>query len=168
MGGRRKYGRPHRGDVLGMMLMNTGVSAFVLTIVFWFFEVGTIMPQRFAPITNGISAPEWLFLLALTPGAGIAYGCLWYWLVIIGRAKGVPWGGAFVYGALVAFGNVPFSGFLFGLMSGTPFLGALIGLAMLLIVPQLLIAMTLFGIIMGWYNGVKAANWIARHRPGSE
>lgn len=165
MGGRRKYGRPHRGDLLCMMVKNAVMGFFVLWFVFWLFDVSSIVPERAAAFGVLLSPDKWMFLGFLLPGASIGFGCLWYWLVIVGRSRGVPWGAALSYGIFIALANVPLSGFFLGLMYGSPFLGALIGLALLMLVPSLLMSMLVFGLLMGAFNGSEAANWITRHRP---
>src|SRR5438270_11413718 len=113
MAGKRKYGRPIRIDLLWMMLVNAAAGAVALTVVLLVFGVDAILRMRVEAAGLRMSPEHWSFLALMVPGAGIAYGCLWYWLILTGRSRGVSWGGACLYGALIAYGNLPFTGFLF-------------------------------------------------------
>ena len=105
----------------------------------------------------------------LIPGAAIGYGILWFWLIITGLTnKGLPWAGAIVYGAIIALCDVPLSGLLNGIQNGTPFLGMLIGLVIMILVPTIAACMVMFGILMGLMNGHKAQKWIDRWYVGND
>jgi hypothetical protein len=147
-----------------MMALNGVVACLVLAVLFALFGVGNIIEARLAASSLTADAAKWSALLPMLPGAAILFGCLWYWLVVIGRAKGLPWGAACLYGVFLACGNVPLSGLLMGLLHGNPLLGMLIALVMLLMLPSLLVAMICFGLTMGAFNGLMAARWIERHR----
>lgn len=164
MRGRRKYGRPIRSDLLLMMVFNAAAAFVVLYFVFALSGVGSIIPERLAQAGLEVTNRKLALIGAMVPGAGIAFACLWYWLILTGRSRGLSWGAACIYGVFIAYGNTPFSGFLIGLLFGQPIVGALLGLALLLIVPQLLFATTLFGLIMGVFNGNLAQRWITWHR----
>ncbi|HZO88387.1 MAG TPA: hypothetical protein VFB38_08605 [Chthonomonadaceae bacterium] len=168
MSSKRRFGRPGGGSLLGMMIINGLVAAVVLLIVFVLFDIGHILEARLAAYPLVGAAAHWSKFWPMLPGASIGFGCLWYWLVLVGRSRGVPWGGALLYGVLIAMGNVPFSGFLAGLLHGSPLMGlvlALIALLSLLLMPSLLLAMLVFGATMGAFNGLMAQGWIERHRP---
>lgn len=165
MSGRRRYNRPGGGSFFGMLFVN-GVAAFILLkIVFALFGTGLILSQRLAAYGPTHAAARWDTFWAMLPGAALGYACLWYWLILVGRSRGISWGGASIYGVLIAFGNVLAAGFLIGLLHGNPLLGLLIGFVMLLMIPSLLLAMICFGLAMGGFNGLLAYNWIERHRP---
>ncbi len=168
MSGKRRFGRPGGGSLFGMMVLNGVASLIVLIFVFALFRVGSILPMRLAAIPLVRAALKWNALWPMLPGAAIGFACLWYWLVLIGRARGVPWGGALLYGVGLALADLPLSGFLLGLVHGGPLVGlilALISLLTLLLMPAVTLAMAVFGLIMGAFNGVLAQVWIERHRP---
>ena len=162
----RRYGRPHRTDLLAMMLLNALVAAPALLLVFAIFGTRSI----FAPILaaspqDDESFIRWLSYFMLLPGAGIMFSCLWYWLILTGRGRGLNWGAALCYGVGIALVNVPVCGFLVGLMLGNPALACIFALICVMLIPHLLLAMSTFGLMMGAFNGLWAHNWIAHHRP---
>jgi len=162
---RGRFGRPGRGSLLGMMVVNGIVGGVVLVVLFALFGVGNILETRLAASSMTADASKWNALLPMLPGAAILFACLWYWLVMAARrSKELPWGAACLYGISLACSNVPLSGLLMGLLHGDPLLAMLIALVMLLLLPSLLIAMICFGLVMGAFNGLMAAHWIERHR----
>ena len=160
-----RYGRPGRLPLLAMMLANGILSWFVLHILFSILDVRDI-PDIFGPRGAAwtVGLKSWDLLTWMLPGVGIGLGCLWFWLILVGRSRGVPWGGAFAYAVVIAFVNAPVSGLLIGSLHGNPFLGALIGLAVLLLQHSLLLALILYGILMGGLNGWLAERWIAARK----
>jgi hypothetical protein len=151
-----------------MIFINGIAALIVLTVVFHLFGVGPILEARLAAIPLVRVAAKWNALWPMLPGAAVGFACLWYWLVLIGRSRGVPWGGALLYGVALALGNVPLGGFIIGLIHGGPLLGLLLALVFLLnllLLPSVTLAMAVFGLVMGAFNGILAQLWIERHRP---
>ncbi len=162
-----RYGRPNRASLLGVMLLNGLVGAIVLYLVCTLFGVSTIILNGLA--AHGIQVSErWSVVLPMLPGVAIGMGCLWYWLVIIGRTKGVQWGGALVYGGVLAACNVPIAGLILGLAEGVPsdqlLMLMLIALALMMLSPAMIVAMLLSGGIMGLFNARLAHAWIAWYK----
>lgn len=164
MSGRRRF-RPGTFSLLGMILVNAVVAAFVLKITFAIFGVHQIIPTRLSAYAITQSAAKWEVLWPMVPGAAIAFACLWFILILVGRSRGINWTAAAFYGIGIAYADVLVGGFLIGLMHGNPLLGLLIGFAMLLIMPQIWLSMGTFGIIMGLFNANAASRWIEKHRP---
>jgi hypothetical protein len=168
---RRRYGRPDRASLFAMMGINAVVSVVVLTVALSIFGVRELMPFKLAAMLHTSlhtsEALRWNIIWPQVPGAAIAYGCLWFWLILVGRTRGVAWGGAAVYGLVIALVNVPVAGLLYGLEIGQPVLSMLIMFALLLIYPAWLLTVAVFGITMGLLNGRAAQWWIERHRPRS-
>ena len=160
----RRYGRPDRASLLAMMTVNAVGAIIVLTVALTLFGVRELLPFNLAAMLHIVSAPKWSMVWPMLPGAAIAYGCLWYWEVIIGRSRGVPWGGAAVYGLVIALIDVPIAGLLYGLTIGMPGLCMLFLFALLIILPGWLLTVAAFGISMGLLNGYLAQCWIDRHR----
>jgi hypothetical protein len=140
------------------------VAIIVLTVALSVFGVRELIPFKLAAMLHSASAPKWSMVWPMLPGAAIAYGCLWYWQILIGRSSGVPWGGAAVYGLVIALIDVPIGGLLYGLTIGQPVLGMLLLFALLIILPGWLLTVAFFGITMGLLNGQAAQWWIERHR----
>src|SRR5690242_13047942 len=157
---RGRYGRPGSLSFLLMIAVNAVLGTDMLWLVTRIFDIGQILPKRLASWSWAQEAAKWDTLWPMLPGAGLGFACLWYWLVLTGRSKGIAWGGALIYGGLIACGDVILGGFLSGLVNGNPLLGMLIGLAILLVIPTLLLAMVTFGAIMGAFNGWAARRWI--------
>ena len=162
-----RYGRPNRASLLGVMLLNGLVGTIVLYLVCTLFGVSSIVLGQLA--AHGIKVSEkWGVVLPMLPGIGIGMGCLWFWLVLIGRTRGVQWGGAIVYGGILAACNVPIAGLILGLLDGVPTkelpLLMLISLALMLLSPALIVAMLLSGGIMGLFNARLAYDWIAWYK----
>ncbi len=164
MSGFRRF-RPNSLSLLAMIVVNGLAAGVVLKFLFALFGIGAIFPEWAAAHEWTRTAMQWELFWPLLPGAAIGFGCLWYWLILAGRFRGLPWGAACIYGCGVAFATVPLSGFLLGLQNGSPLLGLLIGLVMILVLPSLLAAMTCFGLAMGLLNGVWAQRWIIKNRP---
>lgn len=159
---RRRFGRPNRIDLLAMMLLNAIASGLVFYFVYTLFNVQPIIDAYL--MARGLTTARTTLVAPLIPGAGVAFGCLWYWLILTGRRSGLSWGSAFLYGILIAMADVPLGGFVVGLLNGNPLLGLLIGLVMLLLLPSLVLAMALAGLLMGGGNGWLAQRWIERSR----
>lgn len=164
-----RYGRPNRISLLGVMLLNALVGAIVLYLVCTLFGVSTIILSGLA--AHGILVSEkWNVVLPMLPGIGIGMGCLWFWLVLIGRTRGVQWGGAIVYGGILAACNVPIAGLILGLVEGVPAnelpMLMLIALALMLLSPAMIVAMLLSGGILGLFNARLAWDWIAWYKRG--
>jgi hypothetical protein len=189
MGGKRRFGRPGSGSLLGMMLVNAVISVFVLKLCCGLFGFRWFLPEHlsglasaqaiqkwqvihdlckilhFALPASAQAVQKWGVILPLLPGAAIGFGCLWYWLILVGRSRGLSWTGACVYGILIAFANVPLAGFLVGLLHGNALIGLLLGLVLLFVMPSIWLTMGAFGITMGLFNAAMAGRWIERHRP---
>ena len=165
MSSKRRYNRPGGGSFLGMILLNSIVAFIVLKVVFTLFGVNWVLGQKVAAIGALHVAVKWGVLVAMLPGAAVGFACLWYWLILVGRSRGLPWAGALIYGVLLAFGNVLLAGVLRGAAAGNPLLGLLFALVMLLLMPTIWLSMACFGLTMGLFNGLLAQNWIVRHRP---
>ena len=161
---RRRYGRPDRASLLIMMALNALAAICVLTVALTLFGVRELIPFRLSEMLHTLT-PRWSMVWPMLPGAAIAYGCLWYWQVVIGRSKGVPWGGAAIYGLIIAVVDVPIGGLIYGLTIGQPLLCMLFLFALLIILPGWLLTVAAFGITMGLLNGRAAQWWIERHRP---
>jgi hypothetical protein len=160
--GKGRYGRPNRASLLAMMIVNGIAALIVMRVALAIFGVPDLIPA--APqFLHALRITPWALILPMLPGAAIAYGCLWYWLIVVGRSRGVPWGGAVVYGMVIALVNVPLAGLIYGSYQGNPIL-ALLYLVLLLIVPAWLVAVCFFGAIMGVSNGYIAQRWIERYR----
>lgn len=164
-----RYGRPNRASLFGVMLLNGLVGAIVLYLVCTLFGVSTIILSQLA--ARGFEVSEkWNVVLPMLPGVGIGMGCLWFWLVLIGRMRGVQWGGAIVYGGILAACNVPVAGLILGLLEGVPTkelpLLMLIAFALMLLSPAMIVAMMLSGGIMGLFNARLAYVWIAWYKRG--
>jgi hypothetical protein len=150
-----------------MMVLNAIAAYFLLAILLKLFGLTIILPEFAAHHAWAAEGSRWDVLAAFLPGAAISYGLLWFWLILTGRSeRGITWGGALVYGVIIALYNVPLSGFLVGLLHGDPLFGLLIGLVILLLVPSLAMCMLVFGLLMGLLNGKWATRWIERHYAG--
>lgn len=161
--GRRRFGRPNRFDLLAMMLVNAAASGVIFYVVYTLFNIQPILTEALA--ARGIAMGGRIALIVpLIPGAGIAFSCLWYWLILTGRRNGLSWGGALLYGVLIACADVPVGGFVQGALEGNPLMGLLIGLVLLLVLPPLLLATILAGLLLGGSNGWLANKWIERYR----
>ncbi len=166
---RPRYGRPDRASLFGTMLINALAGSVVLYLACTLFGVNAIVIGQFA--RHGITISErWGVVLPMLPGIGIGMGCLWFWLVLVGRTKGVQWGGAAVYGGILAVCNVPLAALVQGALAGRTFeeilLMMLIALALVMISPALLVAMLLAGGILGLFNARLAHAWIAWYKRG--
>jgi hypothetical protein len=150
-----------------MILVNGVVALGVLAVLFAVFDVRPILAARLEAIPLVRAAAHWNLLWPMLPGGAVGFACLWYWLAFMGRARGVTWGGALLYGGAIAFGNVPLSAFLVGLLHGNPVLALVLALVSLLnlLQPSFTLAMAVFGLTMGAFNGALAHAWIERHRP---
>jgi hypothetical protein len=147
-----------------MMALNALIAGPLLALLLMLFGVQHIrlpLPMLDRLVANeSAGAIVW----TMVPGAGIGFGCLWYWLVLVGRSRGISWGGACIYGVGIALADVLIWGLIGGTVHGAPLLGLLIGLVMLLMLPSLTLAMCVFGLIMGVLNGRAAQRWIERRR----
>ena len=161
----RRYGRPGSGSLLGMMAVNALLGGIVLFVILHLFGIREIV----APDAMGLalSRIKWNALWPLVPGIGVAFGCLWYWLVVIARSRRLPWAGACIYGSIIAVMNVLLSGLFIGLLHGNPLLYFLIGLVNSLLLPTVVCAMVAFGLAMGILNGLLAQSWVDRQRSSS-
>jgi hypothetical protein len=164
MSGSRRF-LPGFFRLLGMMILNGVAAGVVLPLLYRLFGVSGLLARQLAswPVTQ--AAAKWETLWPMLPGASLLFACLWFWLIVTGRTRGINWGAACFYGLMISFSNVLIAGFLTGLLNGNPLLGLLLGLVMLILVPHLLLAMIAFGLIMGLFNGCLADRWIERHRP---
>jgi hypothetical protein len=156
-----------RSDLVLMMAVNGLVSSVLLLVLFLVFGIRVFLPVRMAGHTLLLTKETWAMLALMVPGSGIGFACLWYWLILRGRSRGVAWGAAGLYGVAVAFCALPFAGFCIGLLYDQPFLFGLVALALLLLMPNMLAALTVFGLAMGAFNGIMAHRWIAFYRPGA-
>jgi hypothetical protein len=151
-----------------MMVANGALALVVLTATLKMFGVNEsiipILPGDMAVPAHLRLTMPWGLVWPMLPGAAVAFGCLWYWLTVIGRSRGIPWGGAAVYGLVIALVNVPVGGMLLGLLDGQPLWGMLILAVLLLIVPGWLLAISVFGIVMGILNGFVSQWWIGKRR----
>jgi hypothetical protein len=165
---RRKYGRPTRPDLFLMMWVNGLAALVVLAVVFGLFGVEFFFPAQLSrfPLAADETPGRWAVVLCMLPGAGIGYGCLWYWLILRQRAHHISWGGACLYGLAVGMGSLISAGLLFGLIFRLELapLFMLLMLAMLILVPPLQAAMIAFGLTMGLLNGWLAQRWIDHYR----
>ena len=157
-----RYGRPKSANLLGMMGVNAVVGLVLLFCTLHLFGIREIV----VPMTlqHALSAIKWDALWPLLPGAAVAFGCLWFWLVVVARSRALPWAGACVYGIAIALMNVPVSGLFIGLLHGNPLLYFLIGLVNLLLLPTVVCAMVAFGLAMGILNGLLAQSWVDRQK----
>lgn len=157
-------GRPSFRELLRVLVINLFTSGFLLVLLFALLDVRSVLSAGIMshvllrPVTRSLGA------LPFVPGAAGLFGIFWYWMALVGRVRGVPWGAAVVYGIMIAVVNVPLAGFVRGLAMGNPLLGLLYALAMVLMLPSLLLCMTVFGICMGVLNGSLAASWIRSRR----
>src|SRR5579859_7483492 len=115
MFGKGRYGRPNRASLLAMMAVNGALALVIMTITLALFGVIDVIPEPMAAALHAHSSVPRSLVWPMLPGAAVAYGCLWYWLIVIGRSRGVPWGGAVIYGLIIALVNVPLGGFISGL-----------------------------------------------------
>jgi hypothetical protein len=168
MTGSKRRLRPGSAGIVGMMAVNAVVSLLVLTVMFKLFGVSQLLPDFAAHHAWAAEAANWEMFGTLIPGAAIGFGLLWFWLVLTGRSsKGLSWGGAAIYGLIIGLCSIPLSGFLTGVLHGSPLFGLLIGLVIMLLVPSIGLCMATFGIIMGLINGRFAQRWIDRHYVGT-
>ena len=145
-----------------MMLANGLAAATAFPITMWLFGVKEVVPPLpFLRHLFGI-LPDWQAVWPLLPGMAVAGGCFWYWLVLTGRRNGVAWGGAVIYGALIALCNVPACGLILGTLQGHALLGMLLALLILLLAPSVLGATVGAGVVLGLLNGFAALLWIAK------
>lgn len=167
MSGRRRT-LPSSARLLGMMVANAVISTVVLYAVYAMFGLNNVLMARLSQVETLDVASKWQTLWPLIPGSAIAFACLWFCLIVVGRTRGINWPSAFFYGIGIAFGNVLLGGLLNGLLHGNPLLGLLLGLLMLFLVPATSAGMVIFGAIMGLINARFAASWIDRHYPRAE
>lgn len=148
--------------MLGMMAVNALLGGVVLFVFLQLFGIREIV----APDAMGraLSRIKWNALWPLVPGIGVAFGCLWYWLVAVARSHRLPWAGACIYGSIIAVMNVLLSGLMVGLLHGNPLLYFLMALIALLLVPSVLCSMVIFGLVMGALNGLLAQRWVDRQK----
>jgi len=159
--GTGKYGRPNRIWLLTMIIANAVVAFVLLSFLLRLFAIDNIVLS--AAKLDG-PPNRWALSLVLLPGAAIAFGCLWYWLVVVGRTRGIVWGGALVYGMIIGVCNIPLGGLILGVLNGAPLFNMLIALLLMLLLPKTLICAGLFGTAMGVFNGTSAQQWIDAHR----
>jgi hypothetical protein len=164
MSGKRRI-RPGSASLLAMMVFNAVASVAVLYVVYAMFGLNSALAHRLSQVGTLGAAANWETLLPLVPGAAIGFALLWFCQVIVGRSRGVHWPGAFFYGMGIALGDVLLGGLINGSLHGSPLIGLLLGLLMLILVPANLAGMLLFGAIMGLINGRLAHAWIARYYP---
>jgi hypothetical protein len=160
--------RPGSLGIVWMMAVNAVLSLVMLTVMFKLFGVSHLLPDFAVHHAWAADAEHWQMFGTLVPGAAIGFGLLWFWLVLTGRSgKGIAWGGAAIYGLIIGICDIPLSGFLTGLLHGSPLFGLLIGLVIMLLVPSIGLCMAAFGITMGLVNGRFAHNWIERRYVGN-
>src|SRR5947209_6944709 len=99
-----------------MIFVNAIAAFFVLKIVFALFGTQAGIGAHLAGWSLTSAGAKWSVIWPMLPGAAFGFACLWYWLILVGRSRPLPWGGAFVYGAIIAFANVPIAGFFMGLV----------------------------------------------------
>ena len=162
MSDQSKFKKPNAGERIGMVFGNALAAMVVLNVVFVLLGGKRIIEVHFAEWALANNAVEWNPLVLLTPGAAVGFGWLRYRLIIEGRLRGVSWATGVIHGALIALVNVPFASFLLGILNNDPLRGLLLGLASLLLMPSLLIAMGTFGVVMGLYNSMKAERFLMR------
>jgi hypothetical protein len=168
-----------------MLLFNLVASVAALTIVFWLFgdfhrlaqwsaeragEQGGVAGwlSRAMGADSAPGGPRIPWLLALLPGAMVAYTGIWYWCACTGRSRGVPWSGALFYGFLAAVMDLPVGGFFIGAIRGGPALGLIFAVISIVLLPGVLPALAVFGLSMGGLNAFVAASWVEAHRPPSD
>ncbi len=159
-GWRGRYGRPGSASLLAVIACNYLLSTAILGLALLFSDILHFIPVL--PQETGYFACLHFSAIVLAPGAAIFYGCLWFWLVITGRVKGVTWGGALVYGVCLALLDVPVAGLIAGALYGSPLLGFLLGLVILLIHPGVLFFTSCAGALLGCVNGIVATAWISQ------
>ncbi len=159
LGWRGRYGRPGSASLLTVIAVNYILSTIVLGIALMLSDILHFLPVL--PHGTGYHVCMRVAAQILAPGAAILYGCQWFWLVITGRVKGVTWGGALVYGSCLAVANVPVAGVIAGALYGSPLIGFLLALALLLVHPGTLFFMLLAGVLLGGANGLAASAWIS-------
>ena len=164
MSSRRSLRRPGIGSLLGMIALNGVLSAIVLKVLFRVFGVGDVIGAHLAASAGTQVAVKWDHFWPMLPGAAVGFGCLWYWLIFAGRSKGVNWGVATCYGVGVACGNVPLSGLIAGFLHGDPFIGFLMALLLLMLLPSLMVSTLCFGLTLGCLNGSMAQRWIVQRK----
>ena len=170
MNGKRRL-RPGSVSLLAMMVLNGLVSVAVLYVIYALFGLRSILAQQTMHVgemmhvnAQGVAA-TWETLWPLVPGAAIGFALLWFCQVIIGRTRGIHWPVAFFYGMGIALGNVLLAGLISGSLNGSPLIGLLLGLLMLVMVPSNLAGMLIFGAVMGLFNARLAQGWISRYYP---
>lgn len=156
----RRNGLPGIGDILNKVFLNAILSFLTLKIALALFGGRDIIRARMEASAWTADFADIDFALLMVPGAAIAFTGLWQWLIREGRKRDLSWGSALLYGVGIAFVNVPIGGFVLGIANGSPMMGLLFALISLLLIPQLLLSMTCFGLTMGALNGSWAQAWL--------
>ncbi len=154
--------RPPTSAIIGMMLANAVLSFPILFSLLWLMGVKSILPPGFEKGPQLIRTS-----VVMLPGAGILFGCFWFWLTVTRRASGISWGAAAIYGLFLGWGVVVTGGAVIVVLHGQPalaLLGALLSLITLALSPALLFSASLSGIVMGIINGYAAHIWIESRR----
>ena len=150
---RRRYGRPDRASLLTMMILNAVAAIAVLAVALALFGVRELIPFKLAEMLHTLT-PRWSMVWPMLPGAAIAYGCLWYWQVVIGRSRGVPWGGScHLRPDHRARGCADRRPALRASRSGSRCSACCSSSRLLIILPGWLLTVAMFGITMGLLNG---------------
>lgn len=158
----RSQGTPGFGEILGMILQNLIVAIVTLWLAQKICGATIIVSPRFLPADIDPEQAQQLTFWMMLPGAALGYSYLRIWLIQQGRARGVAWGSAFLYGVLIAFANVPLAGFIIGSLMESPILGLLLALVSLLMIPATALTMIVYGLVMGGYNAGRAQRYLDR------
>ena len=153
---------PTAKQFLGTIFLNGFVGCVVLHfLTFVFGDKSLFSLPQFGDMSR------WERILWQLPGLGLSFSLLWVRLIRDGRKEmQVPWNTAILHGIVTGFGNILFTGFLIGTISGNIAVGlmmALIAFATLLLQPNLVIAIICLGAILGYYNGKQAQNWLTEN-----
>ncbi len=157
--------RPSFGAITGVALINYLLIPLVLRTLFHAFDFSSQAPLvQFHGIQSEGSD---MMVAEIAPVASVGFALLWFWLVVTGRShKGIAWGGAAIYGAIVAISSFAFILLIDGLKSGDFFLVLLLLVLMLVLVPKLTLCLVFFGVIVGLINGLMADWWVRNRYVG--
>ncbi len=131
--------------VLGLMVFGVLVFAFGVR--------GALDPGAGSHLLEG----RWELIATVPFISAVAFAALW--MRLCARPRGLPVGSGGFYGIALAYGTFPMAGAAAGLLSGVGAERALFFLISLLVMPDLLGALTLYGIVMGLFNGWAAHRW---------
>jgi hypothetical protein len=157
----RRSLRPGSFALIRAMILNGIFSFLFLRIALAMFGIEEIIPEAAARMGHSEMSVHWYIAATLTPGAAVCFGMLWFWLILTGRTeRGISWGSAVVYGVFIGLFDVPFAFMIEGFRLGFGFLGLLLGLVIVFLIPSLTVCMSHFGITFGLANGASASRWI--------